>query len=89
MANSDFYAGIITALAIVNLHGQDTIYDEIVDALGRDVKGLVRHAIKNDELEFSGLEKHGYAQQGVVRTASQVRTPVPDVNSANVVFVKA
>jgi len=89
MAKSDFYAGIITALAIVDLHGQDTIYDEIIETLGKDVKGLVRHAIKNDELEFSGLAKHDYAQHGVERTASQVRIPLPDVNSANYRFVKA
>lgn len=56
--NKDFYAGIITALAIVDLHGEDTIYDEIVNTC--DVAELVKHAKQDGELEYSGLVKHGY-----------------------------
>jgi len=58
--NKDFYAGIITTLAIVDLHGQDTIYSEIVEVC--DIAELVHYAKEEGELEFSGLEKHGYTQ---------------------------
>lgn len=57
--NSGFYAGIITALHLLNMHGQDTIYDELVELL--DLDQLVAHAAANDELAFAGLIQRGYA----------------------------
>jgi len=55
-----FYSGIITALNLLDLHGADTIYDELVNMC--DVQKLVKAAIADGELEFSGLAKHGYAE---------------------------
>lgn len=57
-----FYGGIITALAIVALHDQQTIYEEIIDTLDKDE--LTQHATENEELEFSGLVQYGYVKGG-------------------------
>ena len=48
-----FYTGIVTALAVVELHNADTIYDEIVALC--DIRELMAHAKANDELQWSGL----------------------------------
>ena len=54
-----FYSGIRTALNLLDLHGMDTIYDELVNMC--NVPELVKGAIEDGELEFSRLVKHGYA----------------------------
>lgn len=54
--NRDFYAGIITALAILTLHDQQTIWQEVVDTCDKEV--LLRHARKEGELEFAGFCKY-------------------------------
>ena len=58
--DSAFYSGILTALNLLDLHGEDTIYDELVKLC--DVRELVAVAKAEEELEWSGLVKHGYAQ---------------------------
>ena len=58
--NKDFYAGIITALAVVHLHDEPTIYREIIESLGADIDGLINHAAREGELEFAGLVANGY-----------------------------
>jgi len=67
VANKDFYAGIITALALLDLHGQETIYRELVEMC--DKKALVRHAIADGEVEYSCLAKYGYTQHNLDQTA--------------------
>lgn len=56
-----FYGGIITALAVVALHDEQTIYEEIIGTLNKDE--LIHFARKNHELEFSGLVQYGYVKQ--------------------------
>ncbi len=64
-----FYSGIMTALCLIDLHGQDTIYDELVAQCNKDE--LVAVATEEGELGWSGLAKHGYAQQSVEPTLSK------------------
>ena len=54
-----FYSGIITALNLIDLHGRDTIYDELVALC--NVEELIAVAKAEGELDWSGLVKHGYA----------------------------
>ena len=63
--DKSFYSGIITALAIMNQHGDEVQFDELVNTC--DLDDLVRVAVENDELEFSGLAKREYAQKSVQR----------------------
>jgi len=56
-----FYAGIITALAVVALHDEQTLYEEIIDTLDKDE--LIEFARMNEELEFSGLVQYGYVPE--------------------------
>ena len=56
-----FYAGIITALNIMDTHGDEVQFDELVQAC--DLNALVKVAVENDEFEFSGLAKREYAQK--------------------------
>lgn len=63
---SDFFAGIITALAILRLHDSETIYREVINTMGKDdLRALIKHARKNDELEFSGLVRYGYIKNHI------------------------
>lgn len=51
-----FFGGILTALAIIHIHGEDTIFDEVIATLGGEsLAMLIEHAKNNDELEWSGL----------------------------------
>lgn len=51
-----FFGGILTALAIIHLHGEDTIFDEVIGTLDTEsLSLLIEHAKINDELEWSGL----------------------------------
>ena len=60
-SSDDFYAGILAALAIVSLHNNQTIFDEIVASC--DINALVGFAIKDDSFEWSGLKRYGYSQR--------------------------
>lgn len=61
------YAGIISALAVVKLHGADTIFEEIVALC--DYNELIEHAKREEELEFSGLDK--YKKPAVVENTNE------------------
>ena len=50
------YAGIISALAVIELHGEDTIYDEVVALC--DVDELLACARQEREMRFSGLDHY-------------------------------
>ena len=52
----DFYAGIISALAVVKLHNEDTIHSEIVALC--DLNELLAHARAEGEIEFAGLNEY-------------------------------
>ena len=50
-----FHAAIISVLAVLRLHGMETIWREIADLC--DTQALLAHARANDEIEFAGLDK--------------------------------
>lgn len=57
--DAGFYGGLLTALAIVHGHGEDTIYEEIVQTLSEEsLSELIEHAKTNDELVWSGLSDY-------------------------------
>lgn len=62
----DFYAGIISALAVVKLHNADTVHSEIVALC--DLEELLAHAKAEGEIEFAGLGEYE-AQHRVHQTA--------------------
>lgn len=51
-----FYLGVVAALAIMAIHGQDTIYDEIVEEVGAEE--LIRVARRDGALKWSGLSDY-------------------------------
>lgn len=55
------YSGITVGLAIMRLHGHDTAYRELVALC--DLAELVRYAVLNDDLEYSGLIEYGYVKE--------------------------
>lgn len=66
-----FYIGIITALHIMDMHGSEVQFDELVNMCNLD--HLILVAIEQGELEFSGLIKRKYAQQGIKRIQSKYK----------------
>lgn len=54
--DSALYAGIISALAVIELHGEDTIFDEVVALCDKDE--LFAHAKREGEMTFSGLARY-------------------------------
>ena len=56
----DFYAGIISALAVVKLHNADTIHSEIVALC--DLNELLAYAKAEGEIEFAGLGEYELQQ---------------------------
>lgn len=54
-----FYLGVVAALAIMAIHGQDTIYDEIVEEVGAEE--LIKVARRDGALKWSGLS--GYLKR--------------------------
>ena len=50
----NFYAGIITALAVIREADEGTLWKEIVGLC--DIEELVRYAKDNDEYNFAGFE---------------------------------
>ena len=55
-----FYAGVLSALAIVAIHDERTLFDEIVDATGE--LQLVKRARRDGAMRWSGLSKYGYGK---------------------------
>lgn len=51
-----FYYGILSALAVIDIHDNPVIRDEIIDTV--DEKALIREAKRRDCLEWSGLDKY-------------------------------
>jgi hypothetical protein len=62
-----FYSGILTALNIMDVHGDEVQYDELVGAC--DLSELVQAAVADDLFEFAGLHTRKYAQHCVHRTS--------------------
>ena len=56
MSDQDFYLGVIAALAAMEPHEQDTIYDEIVNTM--DVSELLKTARKHGHMRWSGLSRY-------------------------------
>jgi hypothetical protein len=56
-----FYSGIRTALSILALHDQETIFRELVETCS--LPELIEAAKEDGELEFSGLIRYGYAKK--------------------------
>lgn len=53
-----FYSGILSALAVIVMHDQETIFREIVNTT--DEKELLAVAVMEEEMEWSGLTRYGY-----------------------------
>lgn len=53
-----FYAGVLSALAVVVIHDEETIFREIVDAIGEEE--LIRIARRDRAMRWSGLSYYGY-----------------------------
>ena len=51
----EFYWGVLCALAIVDLYHYDTLYDEIVESVGRE--GLIA-AAEESEYDMTHLKRH-------------------------------
>lgn len=58
---NEFYSGILTALHLLDMHGQDTIYDELVNLC--NLKELVSYSVIDGEFDWSGLSKRDYARK--------------------------
>ena len=56
MEDEEFYLGIISALAVVNIYNLDTLFDEIVGTT--DLENLVKVARKNGHMRWSGLSEY-------------------------------
>ena len=56
-----FYAGVLSALAIIAVHDEATIFDEIVAATGETE--LVKTARRDGAMRWSGLSQHGYGRR--------------------------
>ena len=54
--DEEFYLGIIVALAAMEPHQQDTIYDEVVNTV--DLEELLLVARKHGHMRWSGLSRH-------------------------------
>ena len=52
----DFYHGVIVALAVVELHQQDVMFDEIVGSVGSEK--LLNVARRNGDMRWSGLSRY-------------------------------
>jgi hypothetical protein len=53
-----FYRGIIAALAVVHITDNPVLYHEIIDTV--DESELIRVAVANEDMEWSGLAANGY-----------------------------
>jgi hypothetical protein len=59
-----FYAGVLSALAIVATHDERVTFDEIVAATGEEE--LVKTARNDGAMKWSGLSRYGYGKMGRV-----------------------
>ena len=58
--SDDFFRGILTALEILAIHDERTIFDEIVQSAGE--KDIIRVARSDGEMRRSGLTHYGYGR---------------------------
>ena len=56
-----FYAGVLSALAIIAVFDEGVIFDEIVKAIGE--ADLVKVARRDGTMRWSGLSKYGYGKK--------------------------
>ena len=56
----DFYCGMLSALAIVALYDQETLFREIVNT--DDEALLIAVARRTGNMRWSGLSKYGYGR---------------------------
>ena len=56
-----FYAGILTALAVVAQADERTLFDEIVKLV--DTDALVKAARRDGQMRLSGLSRYGYGKR--------------------------
>jgi hypothetical protein len=62
-----FYRGIIAALGVVHITDNPVLYHEIVDTV--DESELIRVAVANEDMEWSGLAANGY-RKGKLRNGA-------------------
>lgn len=61
-----FYAGVLSALAIITIHDDRVQFDEIVAATGE--KDLIAQARSDGAMRWSGLTKYGYGKRNPRKT---------------------
>ena len=59
--NDAFHGGMCAALAVVALHDQQTVWEEIVKTTNR--RALIAWARREDALEWAGFVRYGYARR--------------------------
>ena len=59
-SHDDFYAGMLAALEIVALHGEEAIFREIVETANE--AELVEYAQRDGMMDCSGLARYGYGR---------------------------
>lgn len=65
---AEFYAGMLSALIVLSNFDEPTIFDAIVDTLGRDeIKGLIRYSQKNEEFVLSGMKAYTERHSDILR----------------------
>jgi len=61
MDDESFYRGVLVCLQHITGHDAGTIFREVVKDVGE--KELLKVALKEDALEWSGLRKYGYCKR--------------------------
>ena len=69
MSKTDFYFGILSALAVVSMHDQETTFREIVNTV--DEAALIAYAKRAGEMRWSGLSKYNYGRTSAAHPAGQ------------------
>jgi len=55
-----FYAGVLSALAVIAQHDERTLFDEVVTMIGET--DLVKAARRQGSMRWSGLSRYGYGR---------------------------
>ena len=54
--SNEYYAGMITVLAVVHAHNKDVVFDEVMGEMDyKERDGMLNHARANDEYEWAGF----------------------------------
>lgn len=59
--SEDFYSGVLTALQVIYLHDQETLFREVVETM--DARELVAFARRDGAHELCGLVRYGYCDR--------------------------